>query len=878
MSAPQPVFDRSLPNGLRVLLKEVHDAPIASFWTWYRVGSRNEPEGLSGASHWVEHMQFKGTPSLAKGQIFRDVAKHGGSLNAMTSLDWTAYYETLPADRLDPGLEIESDRMTSSLFAEDEVASERTVILAERHGSENRPQYLLYEAVLGAAFSHHPYRNMVIGSEADLRQMTRDDLYCHYRRYYHPGNAFIVAVGAFDAEELIQRIESIFGKIAPGPSLPPLAFTAEKPEQEQRLTLHRPAPTSYLRLAFRAPAARDHDLAALLVLDAVLSGGKGMGMRGGHGMGRSSRLYRALVEAGHARSASSDVEFTIDPYLFVVSVAALSTKDAPRIEQIVERELGRLRTEPIAEPELERAKKQVRAQYVYSLEGVTSQAFWLGQMEIVDRFDRADSLITEIDAVTASDILRVAERYFRPRSRIVGWLHPSEDGGGDRHGGGKRADGMTPLAAQSGQAVTHEATSLDEPVFQRSVLANGIVILGQVRPHQQSVVLRVRLEAGAILDPPEQLGRAAFTARMLTRGTEYLSFQQLNERVDSLGAVLSAHASRHFTEITVRCLQDDLDTLLGLAASIIRYPAFPEAQAAIVRQEMLAAIREQDTDTGTMADFAARRLLYPTPHPYGQRVIGELDSLPQIAPREMMAFRSKAFGPAVTTIAVVGGIPSFELAVDLIAKHLGDWTAPASKPTAMPTPPPPTTRLRAEVEITGKSQADIALAFPTIPRGDSAYYALDTANLILGRLGLMGRLGATVRDDAGLAYYVYSQVEPGRNASLWIARAGVSDDHIDRAIEAITDQLDAMGRDEVSAEELADAQSHLTGVLPLALESSEGVAATLLNIEYFDLGLDYLRRFPEVITSLTVEDLRAAIQTHVDPARLAIGVARPSAR
>ena len=206
MNVQSPAILRErLENGLEVFLVEDHSAPIATFWTWYRVGSRNELPGLTGISHWVEHMQFKGTERIAKGQIFGDVSRVGGTLNALTSQDWTAYHETLPVGQLDLSLSVEADRMTNSLFDAAEVDSERTVILSERQGSENRPAFALYEEVSGTAFHAHPYRHMVIGYEGDLRAMTRDDLFRHYQRFYHPGNAFIVSVGDFSAPELLGK-------------------------------------------------------------------------------------------------------------------------------------------------------------------------------------------------------------------------------------------------------------------------------------------------------------------------------------------------------------------------------------------------------------------------------------------------------------------------------------------------------------------------------------------------------------------------------------------------------------------------------------------------------------------------------------------------
>jgi zinc protease len=875
-----PVFERTLPNGLRLLLREDHGAPIASFWTWYRVGSRDEPPGLTGASHWVEHMQFKGTPSLAKGQVFRDVSRQGGTLNALTSHDWTAYYETLPVDRLDLALRIESDRMQNSLFDPEETEAERTVILSERQGARNNPTYLLYEAVVGAAFRAHPYRHMVIGHESDLRGMTRDDLYDHYRRYYQPANAFVVAVGDFDARELADRIEAAFGGLVRGEPPPSLRVAEPEPLGERRITLRRPAPTPYLRVAFGAPGAQDPDLVPLLVADAVLSGGKALGLGGGGPMGRSSRLYRSLVASGLARAAGSDVGLTVDPYLMVVGVTALPDTEPERIEAVVDDELARLRDEPVPAEELARALKQVRAQYVYSAEGVTNQAFWLGQMEIVDRHERADELVDELERVTAADLQRVARRYLDPAVRTIGWLLPTrtDDAGG---GEGSSEDATTPTAAPwlrrrfwtDGSFAAPSVAA--RPPFERAVLPSGLVVLGQARQTEPSVVVHVRLQAGATRDPDGRLGLATFTARMLLRGTASRSFAELNETTDSLGATLSIDAGRHYVELTIRCLREDLPTLLHVASDVLREPTFPEEEVEKVRNELLSGIREADNDTRATADRLLRVLLYPAPHPYGRRVLGEATSVADISRDELVAFHAANYGPAVATVAVVGGVAGFGDAVALLGSRFADWKTGATPPPSAPVPALPDPGLRSETTIAGKSQADLAIGFPTLSRLDPAYDAFDTANLVLGRLGLMGRLGASVRDRQGLAYYAFSQVEPDRIASSWVARAGVGPDDVERAIESVVAEVRRLAAEPVAEEELTDAKSYLTGVLPLALESNGGTAATLLAIEQYDLGLDYLERYPVSVTALTADELLAAVRAHLDPDRLAIAVALP---
>ncbi len=876
MSTPNDIFVRTLPNGLTVLLQEAHDAPLASFWVWYRVGSRDEHPGLTGISHWVEHMQFKGTPSLAKGAIFRDVSKHGGTLNALTSNDWTAYYETLPADRLDLSLQIEADRMANSLFDPEETDSERTVILSERQGAENTPTFLLYEEVVGAAFRAHPYRHMVIGHETDLRTISRDDLYDHYRRYYAPNNAFVVAVGDFDAAELYNRIETAFGQIERGSDIKRRQAVEPPQRGERRVTLRRPAPTAYLRMAFHAPNAQHPDTPALLLADAVLSGGKGMGLGGGGPMGRSARFYRALVAAGLARSASSDFDLYVDPYLFTVGVTALPGVDPSQIEAVVDAELARLRDDAVSESELARALKQLKAQYVYSGEGVTNRAFWLGQMEMVDSYRRVASLIDELEAVTPDDIQRVAQTYLQPETRTVGWLVPDGEGGG---GTGEEEVDAAALHRRwffNPSSTTIPGTESRRAPFERREIENGTVILGQARPDDPSVFVRLRLAAGAVHDRGDRAGLAAFTARMLSRGTTTRSFAQFNEETDGLGATVGFETGRLFVEVAIRCLREDLPALLDLAADVLRNPTFPEEEINKVRHELLTAIREQDNDTRSSADRALRRLLYPAGHPYAHRTGGERETVSAIDRDDLVAFHGAHYGPSVMVAAVVGGVPDIDSTAALISDRFTDWQ-PHVVPARSPGPPPEPGRSRRErVTIAGKSQADVAIGFPVPSRSDPDYYALDMANLILGRLGLMGRLGASVRDRQGLAYYAFSQIEPGREGSIWVSRAGVDPSNVEQALSSITAEVRGLRDDGVSDEELTDAKSYLTGVLPLALETNDGVAATLLNIEHYGLGLDYLDRYPAIVNALDAAQVQQAARQYLDPDRLAAGIAGPA--
>jgi zinc protease len=877
MSSQPEIFERELANGLTVLLRESHDAPVASFWVFYRVGSRNELPGQTGISHWVEHMQFKGTPDLPKGSIFGEVTRNGGSLNAFTSYDWTTYFETLPVDRLDLSLRIEADRMANSLFDPAETESERTVILSERQGSENRPGYFLNEEMMGTIFHHHAYGHPIIGYESDLRRISRDELYGHYKHYYAPSNAIVVASGDFDADELFGRIEKAFGSI---PSQPTPVYTAaieQEQRTERRVELRRPAPTAVVRMAYRTPEAKHPDTAALLIADAILSGAKPMGLGGGSNLGRSARLYRALVSTGIARSAGSDFDLMIDPFILSISSAALPGGDVKRIEDVINQEVDRLGAETPDESEVARAIKQVKAQYVFSSEGVTSQAYWLGSMAMVDHWGRAFTLIDELEAVTPDDVQRVARTYLRPDQRTTGVLIPSNGNGG----GG--ADIESPAAYR--RAYWNGAGALpggaqysgepNERRFERVTLENGIVLLGQPQPDDPAVSVRIRIAAGGALDPAGKDGLAYLTGRNLLRGSAGRTFAEINDITDSIGASLGIAPGRTSTDLTIKSLAEDLPTLLDLAAAALQSPDFPADELEKIRQETVGAIQEQADSTGAVSERAMRELILPLDHPSRHPLIGEKETIAAITRDDLVAFHRDFYGPGVLTVSVVGGIDSMESFAKLIHDRFATWISTATPPADLPPIVAPDTAARDDRGIVGKSQADVAIGFPSLKRSDPDYFSLELGNLILGRLGLMGRLGANVRDLQGLAYYAYSSLDAGRTSGMWIARAGVDPANVDKTIASIREELHKLRTELVTEQELADAKSYLTGSVPLALERNDGIADLLLSIEYYGLGLDYLERYPNLINAVTAEQILSAAQKHLDQDRLSVGVAGP---
>ena len=426
---PKTHLRRKFSNGLTVLLKEIHTTPLISLWVWYRVGSRDEVPPLTGISHLVEHMQFKGTRRFPAEMMDKAVAREGGTRNAFTFLDWTTYFETMPANKIDLALRLEADRMTRSLFDPRELDSERTVVISEREGHENEPMFLLSEAVQHAAFRVHPYHHEIIGDMADLRTMRREDLYRHYRNYYVPNNAIVSVAGDFDSQDMLERIRRQFERIPAGAAPPRLSRTEPEPRGESRVTVEGPGETAYVQVAYRFPAASDPDFFALSVLDSLLAGPSNLNMFGGGGISnKTSRLYRALVDKQFAVSFSGGSNLTVDPFLYSISMTMHPKRKPAEALEALDREIARIQTEPVSTAEIARAIKQARANFAYGTENITNQAFWLGYAEMFASYAWFESYLDRLAAVTAAEVRAAARKYLRPRSRVVGVYVPSGNG------------------------------------------------------------------------------------------------------------------------------------------------------------------------------------------------------------------------------------------------------------------------------------------------------------------------------------------------------------------------------------------------------------------------------------------------------------------
>jgi len=413
------ISEKVLPNGLKVLLKEEHKAPVVTFQVWYRVGSRNECLGKTGMSHLLEHMMFKGTRQHGPKTFSQTVQRNGGNDNAFTSRDYTAYFENFAADRIAVSLDLESDRMQNLLIDPKEFLSEREVVKEERRmRTDDDPVNAMVEQMMSTAFSAHPYQWPVIGWMADINNITRDDLYNYYKTYYAPNNATIVVVGDFDTEKLLPQIEHIFGAIPRGPEIAKVGAIEPKHLGERRIIVKRNAELSAVFAGYIVPTLKQQDSYALEVLQGILASGK------------SSRLYRALVyEKQIALYAGGDYDnVSADPNLFSVYAGVMPGKTREEVEQALYTEIDKLKTDQVTDEELQKAKNQIEAGFIMGQDSIFYQAMLLGQYETIADWKILEKYVDNIRSVTKDDILRVARTYLNEDNRTVGILVPMKEG------------------------------------------------------------------------------------------------------------------------------------------------------------------------------------------------------------------------------------------------------------------------------------------------------------------------------------------------------------------------------------------------------------------------------------------------------------------
>jgi zinc protease len=406
----------------------------------------------------------------------------------------------------------------------------------------------------------------------------------------------------------------------------------------------------------------------------------------------------------------------------------------------------------------------------------------------------------------------------------------------------------------------------------RVVLPNGLVILVRSNFDSPSVVLSGYVNTGSIFEPDEKMGLADFTASALMRGTRKRTFQKIYDAIESVGASLGFNGGTHTTSFNGRALAEDLPLLLDLLADSLRHPAFPQEQVEKLRAQLLTALAIRAQDTSDMASMTFDQIVFAG-HPYARPDDGYPETIRAISLEDLREFHRKHFGPKGMAIAIVGAVDP-QSAVDQVAGVLGSWKNPDQPDQpGLPVLNPLEETVRRHVRIPGKTQTDIYMGASGPLRKAPEYMAASLGNSVLGQFGMMGRIGDVVREQSGLAYYAYSSLTAGVGPGSWEISAGVNNTNVEKAISLIRKEIQRFVNDGVTEEELADSQANFIGRLPLSLESNMGVANALINIERYDLGLDYYRRYEKLVRSVTPGQVAEAARKYLNPDKLAIATA-----
>ncbi|BCW98218.1 MAG: proteinase [Armatimonadota bacterium] len=853
------IRETRLENGLTVLTREVRAAPVVCVSIFYGVGSRNEHTGITGASHLLEHMLFKGTEKFPKGSIETLVRQRGGVSNAATSTDFTYYWHLIQSDYLDLMLEIEADRMRGALISPEDLSSEMVVVRSELEGRENSPDTLLYDLVNAAAFTAHPYQWPIIGWRSDVEGMSRDQIYAHYRTHYLPGNATVVLVGDFDTDEAVEAVRRHFSNLEAAPLAPPVHTVEPAQRGERRATLEGEGSLERVLLAWRIPDGTHEDIPALDVLEQILSGG------------RASRLHQALVESGLATAVWAYSASRKDPSLFYIGATAQQGRTAQELEDAILREIRRIQEEEPSAEETARAIRQIRASFVFTGDDLRAQARVIGSFAVTTGLEKLKSYLPAIEKVSPADVSRAARSYLTRQAMTAGHFLPT---GGTR----PEAPSSPPLMQQhyrtEDQAVAEAPAppATSDPPSSRKIqparfeLENGLTLIVLDNPANPSISIAGRLNAGSWLEEGFPRGTSRLMTEMLTRGSARRSSLEFATAVEDLGASLSFSPGVEGTLISGKCLSGDFRRWAGLLAEALREPAFDAEELEKARRVVLSRLDAQKESPAAVAERALMNALYPSGHPYHPGTLEEeREALLGVQVAHLRDFHRRFVGPRGTVLAVVGDIRPEEC-LQAVQEAFSEWE-PQSGYRSAEIPDPPSVPSRTIViPLPGKSETTILWGWHAkLKRSDPDYYAATVMNDILGGSVLSSRLGKSIRSESGLVYDVRSSFRATLGAGPWSASLGVNPANAVQAVRQLREEVERMRTEGPTQQEVEEARRFITGVLSLRLASNDGIASFLEASETYGLGLRYLEEFRSLYGGVTQEQAAKAARRLLTP-------------
>ncbi len=875
LSLTDGVVKTVLDNGLVVLTKEVRTAPVATVQVWYRVGSRNERPGITGISHQLEHLLFKGTHSrpIQFGRLFSAL---GSNSNAFTSYDMTAYYGTVASNKVEALLELEADRMVNTRAGREELESERTVVLSELDGGNNNPATRLYKALTRKALRGTRYQWTVIGDRRDVESFTVEDIQQYYRNYYRPDNAVLVVVGDFETKQLLGKIRQIFGSI-PKPTKPlpeppqfqPLEFIDSNP-----IVLREAGSVPFLQILYRdLPPVGHPDNPALDVMDSVLTSG------------RSSRLYQALVEQGIASNVSGYTSNLIEHGWYFLSATPTPNTTLEQLEQKIRAEIEKLQTHGITAEELQRVKTQTKASFILSNRSINAQAQQLGYNQTVaGDYRYSDRYLEALERVTAQDVQRVAQQYLTMDKRYVGYFQPTSATGSssttpavsetthDRNS-------SAPLDPQEvakylpKSALKAPAVSLSPIKPETLTLPNGLKVILLYDPSTPTFSLSGFIEAGSVWDTPEKAGLAGLVAQNLMNGTTKQTALQIATALENRGASLSFTTAREGVFVSGSGLASDLPVVIRQLAEVLQFANFPEREFLLSRERSLVGLKSELDNPTALARRVFQSTLFPAGHPF--HAMRTPESLQAITRSDLLAFYNQRYLPDGITLVLMG---DFDLAeVKRLLRQELNWVrrGKAGLPSFPPVPQPQGV-VNKQLTLKGKTQAITIMGHLGIARSDPRFDAVQVLNQILGGDTLASRLGTELRDRQGLTYGVYSFFQTGRNPGAFMIQMQTNPKDTQRAIDLALGIFRDIHSRGVTPAELQAAKTSLINNFPADFASPDSIASAILSDAIYGLPMGNFYTYPQRIEAVTLEQVNRVARELLFPDNLLIVTVSPA--
>lgn len=827
-----------LPNGLTLIVAEDRSAPVASVQAWVGTGSIHEGPWLgAGTSHLLEHMAFKGTARRSTNAIAQAIQDEGGYINAYTSFDRTVYWVDVPRAGVATALDVLMDAAVHSALPAEEFTKEQEVIRREFAMVHDDPDRVNSHQLFATAYREHPYRHPVIGHLDVFNQLTREDVLAYYRARYVPNNTTVVIVGDVDAAAVRAQLETLFAD-QPRRPLPPVLIAPEPPQLGRR-EAHREFPTELSRLvcAWHIPPVTHPDVPALDVLATAL------------GDGRSSRLYRTVRERlGLAHSISAWSYVPAQPGLFGLDLMA----DPDKLEAAQAAAFGiveEIRQQGLSAPELEKARKILLSNQLGALVTMRGQANDLGSNWLLTgNLDFSRDYLAAVQRVTGEDIAHTARRYLRDANLTVCTLDPV---------GRRRRSTVTGLGTTAGE-------------IQKFTLPNGLRLLVREDPRLPLVSVDAVFRGGLLSETTVDNGISRLFSRVLLKGTETRSAEEIAETIESVGGSISSEAGNNSVTVSLEAMRPDLDRALDLLADVLLHANFPEPAIAREKEVQLAGQKAEEEQPTGVARNLLRAHLFPD-HPYGLRHLGTPETLAGIDRDALLDYRRRALTGQEGVVAVFGDVHA-ETVRARVEALLGS-ALPAGEAPAPPSTPAPLAG-SADVEaIRDKEQAVLMIGYRGLSVGDPDRPALELIDEACSDLG--SRFFIRIREELGLAYFVGSSHLPGLVPGMFTFYVGTDPAKVVLVRAAFVDEIQRLAEHGLSEEELVRARRKLIGKQAIAHQSNASLAFTAALDELYGLGYLYHRDAARRLEAVTIEDTRRVARRFFAGRDVVVATVRP---